>query len=146
MGVDLMLHERTHIHIDGKVHKIVEVAEHDGARHTHRVHTGCGMTIDVDHEGTKHKAAAEELLALAADAKARREQGLHADYTARAKTSEETAKRHVDDVADQKGRWRTHKKAAATCETCVAVEAGSERFVPEAGFNPPVTVKAGETK
>ncbi len=139
-----MLHQRTHIHIDDKVHKIVEVTEHDGARHTHRVHTGCGLTIDVDYQGTKHKAAAAELHTQAAEAKLRKDLGLVREHTERAKTATAHGKRHEDDIADEKGRWRTYDGPSATCEACVAVEAGGERFLPEEAFNPPVTSKPTE--
>lgn len=41
--------DKSHARIDGEVHKITRVVEVDGARHTHRVHLGCGLTVDV-HE------------------------------------------------------------------------------------------------
>jgi hypothetical protein len=133
-----MLHQRTHIHIDGKVHKIVEIAAQDGARHTHRVHLACGLTVDVDHEGAKHAAVALEHRAAQADAAARKDHGHVKAYREHAEYAEAAAQKHRDDVSDPKGRWRTHTTAAATCAECARVEAGGERSDFEPGFNPPV--------
>lgn len=53
----------THVSLDGAVHKIARVEEAlDGPGHTHRVHLGCGMTVDVDINGVRAHARALERL------------------------------------------------------------------------------------
>lgn len=41
--------DKCHARVDGEVHTIARVVEVDGAHHTHRVHLGCGLTVDI-HE------------------------------------------------------------------------------------------------
>lgn len=131
--------DSTHIHIDDKTHKIVEVQEMDGVRHTHRVHTSCGLTIDVDHGGVKHLAAAAEYRQLATNAKTHGDLPNHLEYLKHAQRHEAEAKRHQDEQRDANGRWRKHLHKAADCAHCAGHEAGThERFVREQGFNTPV--------
>jgi hypothetical protein len=45
----------SHVSVDGVDHKIVSVALHDGAKHTHEVLLGCGLRIHV-HEEHEHSS------------------------------------------------------------------------------------------
>jgi hypothetical protein len=134
----------THIEIDGKTHKIVTTEAHDlGPGHTHRVHLGCGLTVDTDLHGARHaaKAAAHRARALTARD---RGQGHERDTeTAFASVAAARAKAHQDDHAPG-GRWRRHEGAAADCAVCASVEAGAPAVTQDPGHAPASTVEADQ--
>lgn len=129
----------THVEVDGHLHVITLVEAHaEGPRHTHRVHLGCGATIDVDRGGARHMTAATEhrvAARRAADRDAHAERAIAEDHAA---ASDEAAVRHQGD----RDRWRTHQEPAATCSTCSAVEAGAAPVRHETGHGQATTVPA----
>lgn len=132
----------THVVVDGKVHKIARVEEHsDGPGHTHRVHLGCGITVDTDLNGSRNAARAEEHRARANAAVGRgHDHEGHAE-SGHATAAARRARVHLDDHAPG-GRWRRHDGKAADCSTCASVEAGAPAVSHARGHTPPTTVEA----
>lgn len=125
----------THATVDGKKHKIAKIEEHlDGPAHTHRVHLGCGMTIDVDIGGVKKAKIwadrAEEVLA----------QGHH-------RIHKENMEHHKNALKNghtwKHERWHhLGDEKAADCEACAAHENGADPVVHDPAHNPAKTVQA----
>jgi hypothetical protein len=135
----------THVEIDGLIHFVASVEAHDaGPRHTHRVHLGCGLTVDTDLYGERHLEAAG---AHWAHARVSARKGLHAEQAvadAHAGVAERAATQHADDHAAVGSRWRRHEKPAADCPACMAAEAGGQPTVADAGHGTPITVEADQ--
>ncbi len=127
----------THVTIDGKVHKIAKVDIHaDGPAHTHRVHLGCGTTIDVDIGGAKKAARWRE---RAEHVLNEGHKALHKEHLERA--AQEEANGHTW----QHERWGHHGDAKmANCTDCVLHENGAPAVVHDLGHTIPKTVLSDE--
>lgn len=129
-----MITDKTHVTIDGAMHKIARIAEHaDGPAHTHRVHLGCGMTVDIDVGGAKALARAKERLGHVMAEPDPAVRAHHAPYH----------QKMIDEAALKAepldgGRWHVGAKAA-DCEACEAYEAGAPAVIPGLGHTPPTT-------
>lgn len=127
----------THITVDGKVHKVAKIDEHeDGPCHTHRVHLGCGITVDVDIGGAKKAARWRERAdhALAEDRKHDHKEHLK-------KALHEEANGHTW----KHERWGHHgDKKMATCTHCIDHENGADAIVHDVAHTKPKTVLSDE--
>lgn len=127
----------THVTVDGWRHKIAKIDTHaDGPAHTHRVHLGCGMTIDVDIGGVKKAARwrerAEQVLNEG-------HKHLHKEHLARA--TQEEANGHTW----RHSRWGHHgNEKMADCPDCVAHENGAPAIVHDLGHTVAKTVPGDE--
>lgn len=135
----------THVEIDGRIHFVACAEVHDeGPRHTHRVHLGCGLTVDTDLHGDRHRAAAQGHRAHARSAAGKNLHSEHAVANEHASAAERASERHAGDHAAAGSRWRRHETPAADCPTCMAVEAGGEPTRFDTGHGPPITVEADQ--
>jgi hypothetical protein len=135
----------THVQIDGRVHLVVSVETHDdGPRHTHRAHLGCGLTVDTDLHGERHRAAARAHQAHARSAAGRGRHAEHAIAGEHAAAAQRAAELHAADHGEADSRWRRHEEPAADCPACAAVEAGGEPTRADAGHAAAVTVEADQ--
>ncbi len=123
----------THMAVDGAVHTIARIDEHDdGPAHTHRVHLGCGMTVDVDIGGARAHARSMERLGHVANEKDEALKAIHVPlHTKAAKLALEQGEtwkherwHHADSSPKAKG-----------CEACELHDAGA----------PPVALPLGHT-
>lgn len=135
----------THVQVDGRIHLVVSVETHDdGPRHTHRVHLGCGLTVDTDLHGERHRTAAHAHRANARVAAGKDRHAERAIADAHAVSAERSAERHASDHGGDDSRWRRHESSAADCPTCAAVEAGGEPTRADSGHSSAVTVEADQ--
>lgn len=135
----------THVEIGGRIHLVVSAEAHDeGPRHTHRVHLGCGLTVDTDLHGERHQAAAHRHRAHARLAAGKNLHVEHAIVAEHAKAAERAAERHASDHGDAGSRWLRHEKPSANCPACAAVEAGGEPTRADVGHGASITVEADQ--
>lgn len=128
-----MLNGKTHVEVDDAMHKIARVEQHaDGPGHTHRVHLGCGTTIDLDLGGLKAQAREFERAGHVLSEKNHAAHAMHMQAAADAVAKAES----IDG-----GRWHANVKAKG-CKGCVAHEKGDEAVVAPLGHTPPTTVEA----
>lgn len=133
----------THVEIDGRIHFVSSAETHDeGPRHTHRVHLGCGLTVDTDLHGERHSEVARDHRAHAHAAAGKRHHAEHAIANEHASAAERAAEHHARDHAATGSRWRRHEKSAADCPECAAVEAGGEPTRTDVGHGAAITVEA----
>ncbi len=127
----------THVTVDGAVHKVALVEEHsDGPGHTHRVHLGCGMTIDVDIGGAKAHARSLERLGHVEKERDRALKAIHVElHTNAAKAALENGETW------QSARWKTGAKVSG-CEDCALHEAGAPPKIILCNHTPPTTRQA----
>lgn len=128
----------THVQVDGRIHLVVSVEAHDdGPRHTHRVHLGCGLTVDADVGGRRHEHAADEHRSKAKDAGRRGAEAEKAIAEAHARSASVGARRHSEDR-----RWKKLDGTGADCPRCAEVEAGAAHEPQNLGHTAPRTVEA----
>lgn len=127
----------THVDLDGAVHKIALVEEHaDGPGHTHRVHLGCGMTIDVDVGGIRANARSLERLAHVQN---ERDQGLKAMHVELHTTAAASALANGETWTAS--RWKVDAKANG-CLDCTAHETGAAAKIMMCNHSRPTTRQA----
>lgn len=128
-----MLNGKTHVTIDDSVHKIARVEVHaEGPAHTHRVHLGCGTTIDVDLGGTKARARSLQRAGHVFAEKNLEAHRMHMKAAEDAMTNAEPL---------EGGRWLSGVKASG-CPGCVAHEGGAAAVVMPLGHTPSTTVES----
>lgn len=134
----------THVRVDAITHKISRVEAHgDGPGHTHRVHLGCGLTIDTDLGGVLHAAKAAGHRERAVVARDQGHDHVRVDEERRAANASLLSDKHALDHAPG-GRWSRIDSPAADCPGCSRVEAGAAPASPPPGHAPPSTVLADE--
>lgn len=137
----------THVQIDGRLHRIASVEIHaDGPKHSHRVHLGCGVTIDTDFAGQKHSALAAQ---KRAEARAPGQEHAQAELLEHARALDTGAIRHHADHADPEGRWRRLSTdieggSFADCPRCAEHEAGKPAHVIPRGHTAPSVVEGDQ--
>ncbi len=124
----------SHVVLDGALHKIALVEQHEnGPGHTHRVHLGCGMTIDVDLGGVRAHARALERLGHVQTEPDWNLKNIHIEHHTNAATA---ALKNGETW--QHDRWKTGVKAQG-CTACEAHEAGAPPNIVTCNHTPPTT-------
>jgi ribosomal protein L37AE/L43A len=137
MGALLMLHTKTHVMIDGAMHTVARVDEHEtGPHHTHRVHTGCGLTIDVDVGGVRARARSLERHSHVMAEPDPAVRAAHAPHHLKAAAEAASKAEPLDG-----GRWHVGANAR-DCAACIAHERGADPVVHPLGHMPATTVEA----
>lgn len=132
-----MLHTKTHVMIDGAMHTVARVDKHEtGPHHTHRVHTGCGLTIDVDVGGERARARSLERHGHVMAEPDPAVRAAHAPYHLKAADEAASKAEPLDG-----GRWHVDAHAR-DCAACVAHERGAAPVTHPLGHTNARTVEA----
>lgn len=127
----------THVTVDGAIHTVALVEQHEqGPAHTHRVHLGCGMTVDVDIGGVRAHARALERLGHVQNERDQNLKWIHEDlHTKAAKAA------LINGETWKSQRWSVGNTAKG-CAECEAHEAGAQPQIKPINHMMPTTRQA----